>query len=70
MSGMEGSKRATKESKPRLGYDVERLQTIPEFQVLVDDRDAADEMEPPSKESNFDDRASTPDWAVWLDSPA
>jgi hypothetical protein len=67
---MDDSERATKESKPRLGYDVERLQTIPKFQVLVDDRDADDEIEPPSKESHFDDRVSTPDWAVWLDSPA
>ena len=70
MSGTDGSERATKESKTLLGYDVERLQTISEFRALVVERDADDQIEPPTKEWHFHERASTPDWAVWLDSQA
>ena len=51
MSDTDRPERATKQSRPVLTVDVvDKLQTIPEFQVLVDDRDADDESAPQQKE--------------------
>ena len=54
MSGTDRPERATKQSRPVKTLDiVDRLQMIPELQVLVDDRDAVDETELPEKEWHF-----------------
>ena len=54
MSGTDRPERATKQSRPVKTLDiVDRLQIIPEIQVLVDDRDAVDETAPPEKEWHF-----------------
>ena len=67
MSGTDGSERATEESKSQLAYEIERLQTIPEFQALVDEWDTDDETEAPPKAGHFVSTPSKQDWAVWLD---